>query len=238
MRNWLRKLQIKGFMAGVLVTAMLSGTLLVAANPAIVEMLTVHRGVNIVINGTEWNPPSDMIPFITGGRTYLPARGIAEVLGVPVEWHGPTSTVYIGAIPHGAPFFQTVTHFQSGGVAHGIGTVNMLGNAYPNTLRSNNRAAGGGSAGFWRDYNLNSQFNTITGTIGRIDGDNTAASTISFIGDGRTLATFTVDGNTHPMDISVDVRGVLILRIQVQQPGAFHVVNRGAYLAFTNAMIE
>ena len=80
---------------------------------------------------------------------------------------------------------------------------------------------------------MNGQFNTITGTIGRIDGSGNRASTISFIGDGRTLATFNVDSTTMPTDIYVDIRGVLVLRIEIHMPnGDF------ASLAFANAMIE
>jgi len=237
MKKWLKKLQIKGFVAGVLFSVMLSGTVLVVANPGGV-MREVFYGVNIVVDGVPQNFPSDMTPFITGGRTFLPVRGVADVFDVPVDWNGSTRTVYIGTIPHGTPFFQAVTPFQSGGTGHGLATVQMLGNSYPNSLRSNWRPSSFDSD-FWSDYNLNSQYSTLTGTIGRIDGANTRASTISFIGDGRTLATFTIDGNTHPTDISVDVRGVLILRIQINQPGdMWGAVNAGAWVAFTNVMIE
>jgi len=229
MQKFLKRFQIKGFAIGFLVCALLSGTLVWANTGGVLR--EVFYDVNVVINGNRWNPPSDMTPFITEGRTFLPVRGIAEILGVPVDWYGPTRTVYIGTIPQGMPFFQNITHFQSSGTGNGIGTVTMLGNTYPNSFRSNNRP-GTSSSNPWRDYNLNGQFSTLTGTIGRIDGANTVASTISFIGDGQTLATFTVDGNTHPTDISVDLRGVLILRIQINQP------SRGAWLAFTNAMIE
>jgi len=230
MKNLLKRLQWKGFVLGLLAAIVVSGTAMVAANVRS-ETIEAFYDVNIVINGEPWNHPEDMAPFIAGGRTFLPARGIAEVLGVPVDWNGETRTVYIGTIPHGMPFFQNITHFQSGGSNHGLGAVNMLGNAYPNSLRSNTRP-GSLPINFWRDYNLNSQHNILTGTIGRIDGANTVASTISFIGDGRTLATFTVDGNSHPQDISVDISGVLILRIQVNQP------TWGSWLTFTNAMIE
>lgn len=94
--------------------------------------------MNVVVNGQLQNFPEDMTPFITGGRTFLPVRGIANVFDVPVEWYGRTSTVYLGDIPQGTPFFQTFTPFQSGRAfasAGGIGTVNMMGNPYPNTLR-------------------------------------------------------------------------------------------------------
>jgi len=133
-----------------------------------------------------------------------------------------------GTIPHGAPLLQTVPTFEnlsSGALT--ARTVNMMGNPYANALTTSvalNSANGGNRR------NLNGQFNTITGTIGRIDGSGTGASVISFIGDGRELASFTVDGTTHPTDISVDVTGVLILTIQINQ--------NGARIAFADAMIQ
>lgn len=213
----------KGFVAGFLLCAMLSATIVWANTGG--AMREVFYGVNIVVNGAPQNFPDDMTPFITGGRTFLPVRGIAEVFDVPVEWYGPTQTVYIGAIPHGAPLFQAVPAFEGSNLT--TATVNMMGNPFANALRVN--VVGNTQSG-WNHHNLNGQFNTITGTIGRIDGSGTGASSISFIGDGREIASFSVDGTTLPTDISVDVSGVLVLRIEINQ--------RGARIAFANAMIQ
>ncbi|MCQ4923066.1 copper amine oxidase N-terminal domain-containing protein [Tissierella carlieri] len=38
-------------------------------------------------------------PFVTNGRTYIPVRAIADVLGKDVNWDGPNSTVYISDKP-------------------------------------------------------------------------------------------------------------------------------------------
>jgi len=142
MKKSAKKPQIKGFVAGVLLATMLFSTALVAASQSGV-MREAFYGVNIVINGNEWNPPSDMTPFISDGRTFLPVRGIAETLGIPVDWDGATSTVYVGTIPHGAPFYSTVPPFERGGDRTGsligirVGTVNMQGNPFANALKTN-----------------------------------------------------------------------------------------------------
>jgi hypothetical protein len=202
--------------------AMVSATV-VWANPGGV-MREVFYDVNIVVNGTAWNPPADMVPFISQGRTFLPVRGIAELFDVPVDWDGSTMTVFVGTVPHGAPLLQVAPQFEGSG--RSVRTINMLGNTYSAIVADN-------SGSTWSHHNLNGQFNTITGTIGRIDGSGTRTSSISFIGDGRELASFSIDGNSHPTDISVDVRGVLILRI---------VMNNGwgleSDIAFANAMIQ
>ncbi|MCL2190183.1 MAG: hypothetical protein FWC16_14390 [Defluviitaleaceae bacterium] len=134
------------------------------------------------------------------------------------------------------PLFEASPIFESGGVwrRHNWQNVyfrpqlqneNMLGVLYSNTLQFNIL----GDVG-WTHQNLDRQINTITGLIGRIDGSGSGGSRITFIGDGRTLATFRVDGSTTPTPISVDVRGVQVLRIEFDQPSG------GAQIAFANAM--
>ena len=228
MKKLLKNLQIKGFIVGVLTTTVLSSTLLVVANTSGV-MRELFYGVNIVINGQAYNPPDDMQPFIMDGRTFLPVRGIAEVLDVPVVWDGSTRTVYVGTIPHGQPFLQAVPWHENHHQMR-TSTVNMQGNPFPNAMNSNSIATGLSTT--WSHHNLNGQHNTLTGTIGRVDGlltnTNVPSRTISFIGDGRVLASYTIDSTTTPTDISVDVRGVLILRVEISGSGA----------AFANAMIQ
>ena len=54
------------------------------------------KPINIVINGENKNPPSEMQPMIYNDRTYVPLRYVAESLGKDVDWDGDTRTVYIG----------------------------------------------------------------------------------------------------------------------------------------------
>jgi len=223
----MNKEKIKGMVIGFVLCLTLSASVFVAANTGGV-MREVFYGVNITVNGEPWNPPADMTPFISGGRTFIPVRGIAELFDVPIDWYGPTSTVYIGTIPRGMPFLQAAPWFERSSNTSSL-TVNIQGSAFPNAISRGSLLHGS----VWSNHNLNGQFSTLTGTIGRVDGSGGGARTISFIGDGRTLATFSVDGTTMPTDINVDVRGVLILNIQIQTQG-----NGGARIAFANAMIE
>lgn len=85
---------MKAYVAGFLTCLMVTATF-VWANPGGV-MLEVFYGVRVVVDGVEMDFSEDMQPFITGNRTFLPVRGIAEALDIPVEWDGDTATVYIG----------------------------------------------------------------------------------------------------------------------------------------------
>ena len=196
-----------------------------------------YDNIKIVINGQpttlrdlQGNP---IEPFLMDGTMFVPISPLVRQFGYSSTYEASTRTLFIGPMPRppAASLFETVPSFQSSNTL-GRATVNMLGNPYSGALRTNRQASSVGGQNGWSDRNLNEQFVTITGTIGRIDGSGNGRSTISFIGDGRELASFNVDGNTRPFDVLVDVTGVTVLRIQITQPA------NGAWLAFANATIE
>ena len=136
---------------------------------------------------------------------------------IPVEWHGPTSTVYIGTIPHGAPFWTTVPFFERSGSAMTTRTVNVMGAPRAGAISTTGQ-------GGWSRHNLNAQFNTLSGTIERIDGGtaetdmNNRSAYIRFVGDGRELGVFNVTAAGLPFDIEIDVTGILVLGIEISHP--------------------
>ncbi|MCL2199278.1 MAG: stalk domain-containing protein [Defluviitaleaceae bacterium] len=240
------KERAKGFIAGVLLMILLSSSVAVLANTAVLDV--VFSVNHVVVNGNRLNLSEEERPFTSGGRTFLPARAISEALGQPVEWDGSTGTIYIGSRittlyvppqPTPVPLLEAASPFEQnppGRTGLHEATVHMLGQPYPMAIRSGS-SMGGNTYTQWSQHNLNSQFTTLSGTIGRIDGTPANTASISFIGDGRTLATFTVDGNTMPTDISVDVSGVSVLRIQMDGVGFFGIEARIA-IAFANATLE
>jgi len=86
------KKRLQGFVAGILVTVMLSATVVFAA-PAVRE---IYFGINVVLNGQEVQFDEDSTPFIMEGRTFLPLGAMARLLGLPVEFDPETTTVYVG----------------------------------------------------------------------------------------------------------------------------------------------
>lgn|GEM_PF-590964 len=174
----------------------------------------------------EWSPhvepaPMPTVPVLPPVGPEIPVP-LPEPLPVPV----PRAQALLEAVPQ----FEGST----GQNTINLGIVHIHGNVFPNTIRTQGEPFSSlpVQTNGWSNHNLNGQFSSITGTIARIDGSGGGTSSISFTGDGRTLASFIVDGNTMPTDISVDVRGINILLIQIEQPGG------GAYIAFVDAMIE
>lgn len=124
-------------------------------------------------------------------------------------------------LPSNEPFLRAAPWYERYQTIR-TGTAYMLGNSYLNSIFGTG----------WSHHNLNMEYSTIRGVIGRGDGSGTSTSSINFIGDGVKLATFSVDGDTIPYEISVDVTGVRVLRIQINDIG-----RRSAYIVFANAMI-
>lgn len=86
--------KLKGFTAGIIVSALFAGTAAYAASGS--TMLEVFYEVkDIKINNVSKMPAEDK-PFIYNGSTYVPLRFVAENLGQKVGWDGETGTVFIG----------------------------------------------------------------------------------------------------------------------------------------------
>lgn len=73
----------------------------VVAAPAVQQITaTLATDFKFTLNGNAWTPQnedgSDMYPLVYEGRTYLPARAIANALGVKVGWDADTRTVILG----------------------------------------------------------------------------------------------------------------------------------------------
>ena len=103
MRKLFEKLQLKGFITGVLVTLVLSGTVLVAANTQTVSR-TLTYGVGVIFNGQPVQFDYDSRPFIIDGRTFLPLRAIAALMELPVAFDSEANMAIIGSsMPQPAP---------------------------------------------------------------------------------------------------------------------------------------
>ena len=87
------KQRLQGVVIGIVITALMLSTTTTLATST--RRIDVTYGVNIVVNGIPQNLTGDLTPFISGGRTFLPVSGIANILGVDVEWDYITSTVFI-----------------------------------------------------------------------------------------------------------------------------------------------
>jgi len=80
-----RKATFKGIAIGFLAATILLSAVFSAASASGV-MRELLFGVQVSVNGEIQDFDEDMAPFIMDGRTFLPVRGIADTLGVGVDW--------------------------------------------------------------------------------------------------------------------------------------------------------
>ncbi|MBO8159312.1 copper amine oxidase N-terminal domain-containing protein [Thermosyntropha sp.] len=74
----------------------------VAGSTSQVIQATLANDIKFMLNGKAWTPQIDgnnVSPIIYNGRTYLPARPLAEALGVKIDWDNATRTVILGEAP-------------------------------------------------------------------------------------------------------------------------------------------
>lgn len=94
------KHQFKGFITGVLVTLILTGSIGTAMATVGTKAANLeYSNIKVTLDGTpvklvdvNGNPVE---PFIISGTTYLPVRAVAGAFGLNVDWDGATQTVLL-----------------------------------------------------------------------------------------------------------------------------------------------
>lgn len=85
------KKELKGFVCGVLTTALVAGGAAFAAGQwKTIDVL--ENDITVMVDGVQLNESN----FLYNDRTYLPLRAVAEAVGKPVEYDEETNTAYIG----------------------------------------------------------------------------------------------------------------------------------------------
>jgi len=87
------KQRVQGLVVGFILSMLVMGgaTMLAATN----RTIEVTYGVNVVIDGVSHEFTQDMRPFLSGGRVFVPLRGIADALDIDVAWDIGTMTAYL-----------------------------------------------------------------------------------------------------------------------------------------------
>jgi len=228
---FMNKERIKGIIIGFILCAIFSTSVMVVASSQTVTR-EITYGINVMLNGEIVQFDYDSRPFTMGGRTFLPLRTLAELLGMPVDFDPATNTAIVGDRFAGQrrPLTQAAPHYDTGGdngrnnmgssSVSILNSVTMSGMTYQNALgfRSTvGRSISSGDLSHSRFtlHNLNGQYRLLTGYVGRVDGTHMVSAIINFIGDGQLLQSYELRANDMPTPISVFVEDVIQLRIQV-----------------------
>jgi len=220
-----RAKELKGFILGLIVATVLTGTFVLANT----EMRELIFGVGVSLDGQVIDFEDDMRPFVIqfpdGGRTFLPVRAIADLVGLDIDFNAATNTVLLTTPDEPAgpvvPAVETTrladTFFagdtSGGSISRVEASVSIMGTTHTNVLRY---AGGHASSTAATEHNLGGNYTRLTGVFGRVDGTPAARNaTVRITGDGVTLHEFTLGMNDAPINVDVDVTGVNLLIVTV-----------------------
>ena len=211
---------IRAFLCGVLVTLLVAGM----SNPAMAVLasrtIQVYTGVDVYVDDQKLEPKdangNPVEVFAYNGTTYLPLRAVGNALGLPVQWEGSTESVYIGKHNGDTPaaYLCELDYFDmvGGGWKFGGKQKDSLGKEHTNNVQPGYT----GSDRISITYFLNGQYSRLTATYfleyeKRTSGGNYI---LTIYGDGKELWNVSVSAGIEPIDIDIDVTGVLKLTIE------------------------
>lgn len=220
------KERVKGFIAGVCITALLAGTATVFAKQIDVAM----GGIKVYWDGVEQtlrNAKGDKVePLIYDGTTYVPLRALAGLLGKDVDWNQNEQSVYIGEKPTAAT--TPLDKFPKDKIDRAGVSVRTGQNATfklkDQTVQCSNMLSGGSN--YWDSnlhnmYILNNRYSKLVGKavmpyekVG--DSNDGKLEFISVENDGTEskIATYKFKQTQNPIDIDVNLTGVINLKIR------------------------
>ena len=211
------------FLSGVLATV-LASLMISPALALLAKTIQVHSGVNIYVDDKEFVPKgydgNPLETFIYDGTTYLPIRAVSEALGKPVQWDGSTLSVYIGKHTGSTPvaWLAEMDYFQEGYSStdweYDKKIKDNLGNEHIHSLFIDSRYSNG--EGFVK-YKLNAQYSRLTASFFQKYSyrNSTTIQELVISGDGKELWSGSLSGGMDPIDIDIDLTGVLELEIEV-----------------------
>jgi len=222
------KRHLKGSVAGFLMCALLSTTMLAAANTETVTRQITY-GVNVVLNGERVQFNEDSRPFVMDGRTFLPLRALAELLDMPVDFDPVTNTAIVGTATQirgtsvGSLFFDGTVIPNAWNARNVLvearDSVIMGGNIYNDTVIFTATQTGGLSSMTFTQsamLNLNARYNWLNLSIGRVDGSAATVNTnVSIFVDDRLVESFEQSAQSLPRELRLFVEGARAVRVEM-----------------------
>lgn len=218
---------IRSYLLGVLTTLMVVSLATPALAAAVQKTIQVSTGVHIFVDDVELRPTDangDPVEvFVYNGTTYLPVRAVSEGLGKPVQWEGSTRSVYIGKHSSDKPaaYLNEMDYFtKERAWEFDYALQDNLGVEH---LHSICRVAS--PIYDWDDgsitYKLNGLYSRLTGVYFQqySKRDRDFSTTVVIKGDGYELWQGSVAKGMDPLNIDIDITGVLELTIEYPSSG-------------------
>lgn len=154
-------------------------------------------------------------PFVYNGTTYLPVRAVSNAIGKDVSRDGVEKVVYLGAKPGSTENWLDVCgpyHYRNGT------EYRLSDNKY--FTMSGKKYTNGFTLGQWDSnaealFNLNGKYNTLSFTVGHVDGKDTTDRTLNIYLDGIIAYTKELKYDDVAKKVTVPLNGALQMKIEV-----------------------
>ncbi|SFJ44736.1 NPCBM/NEW2 domain-containing protein [Paenibacillus sp. UNC496MF] len=203
-----------GFIVGAL---FFSGVSYASSNA---KQINAFFGVKLIQNGIDKTPTNNM-PFIVNGTTYVPLRTASELTGVDITWDGKNSSVIIGKKVVGTSLPVPSNIKKSGSIL-------MVTTAQNQKMNINNKSYGNKGQVLTADnpgvedapatisYDLNAQYSKLILGVGMDDESYDATRTLTFKDqDGSVIKQVTIGKGSVQEGLELNVKGVLRLDIEI-----------------------
>jgi hypothetical protein len=227
----------------MLTVALTVGTL--AATGAVQITATLDSGVTIQFNGqtqsfTDANG-NPVYPVMYNNTTYLPVRAVSDMVGLSVDWNANTRTVLLSGTQsqqNPPPATKTKLSETREMLSHRYRKLDSnwadnFGNKYTHGVKLES----GGSDHGYVEFALNGEYRMLTAAAAiNLTQEGSFQFRIYSLSDAGSKLLYTspeMDRFTRPFDITVDVTGVDILRIE-----RFDGSYANGEIALGNAFVE
>ena len=180
------------------------------------KTITVTSGVNVEFN----NEAIDMTDangkaveaFIYNGTTYVPIRAVSNMLGIDVDWDGPSNTVLLGKTGTAKDFIEDLEPYYTSGVyrytAKDATSRTIAGKKYSTYM-----VRSFGRTDYCAKYDLGGKYTTLTFSA-YTEESMSGGNYIQLFGDNDELiANLEITPKALPETYTVDLTGVTQLTI-------------------------
>ena len=212
------KERLQGLMAGILIGAICAGGTVLAKTGK--EMIEVsYQDIKIYMDGEEVDARDangqKVEPFIYNGTTYLPVRAVGQAVGKEVSWDGVEKVVYLGAKPGNVENWLDVCGPYQYDAGKEYRLVNnefftMSGKKYTNGFVLGDHAYKSEAL-----FNLNGQYNSVSFTVGHIDGSKNINDKLNIYLDGIIAYDMELKYDDVAKTVTVPLNGALQMKIEV-----------------------
>ncbi|MCX7745846.1 MAG: NPCBM/NEW2 domain-containing protein [Clostridia bacterium] len=212
------KKEMKGFVTGVIVTALVFITVFTTFAEPIQKVVTaVYNNIKIYVDGNLIQPKdangNKVDPFIYNGTTYLPVRAVSQALGKNIEWDDKTKSIYIGETQQSNNYMSDSikpSEISESGKCEVNSKMQIDGVIYNKGYKMYTAKA----QDCLVKFDLEGKYSDISGVLGLDDQAESAFVLVEIYADGKMIETYHFKDGINSAKVNWNVTGIKELAVK------------------------